>query len=83
MDQVVNGNLDALTNEELDILERQIADKYMRIGHHWAQRHKTALAKRTARSHLPTASDVVLPRASSNPHGASSTLQRSSARPRL
>ena len=31
MDQVANRDLDALTDEELDILERQIADKYMRI----------------------------------------------------
>ena len=31
MDQVANRDLDALTNEELDILERQIADKYMRV----------------------------------------------------
>ncbi|MFZ9129397.1 MAG: fatty acid desaturase [Pseudomonadales bacterium] len=31
MDQVADRQLDALTDEELDILERQIADKYMRI----------------------------------------------------
>jgi beta-carotene hydroxylase len=31
MDQVADRQLDALSDEELDILERQIADKYMRI----------------------------------------------------
>jgi hypothetical protein len=31
MDKVAKRDLDALTDEELDILERQIANKYMRI----------------------------------------------------